>query len=98
MTRPDFQSLEAMPGRPDIRLVNGAWMDREQYELEGWFQTTIPGDKQPYWVARLDGLRRYGHLLRERTQQRRLSWQARNAEDESFRQYVDALDDAKPTR
>lgn len=42
------------------------------------------------------GLRGYAALQQQRRQDRRTSYLAREAEDQSFREYVDSLMDAKP--
>ena len=101
MSKPDFLTLEALPGRPEYRIVNGSWMDREEFEMCGWHVIgEYPGSSGPvrYWKAELDGLRRYGRLVHQRSLDRKTAWQEREAAEDEFTAYVNALDDAKPTR
>jgi hypothetical protein len=97
MHRPDFTTLEALPGHPEMRQVDGTWMGREQYETEGWHvvreQTTEEGKPYLYWAATLDGLQRYGRLLAERTDRRRAAYRTRLEEEAEFRAYVDSLEE-----
>jgi hypothetical protein len=99
LSKPDFLTLEALAGNPQYRLVNGSWMDREEYEMCGWHvvgEYTEAGKPQRYWKAELDGLQRYGRLVHQRNQQRKAAWQDRDAVEDEFTAYVNALEDAKP--
>ena len=102
MSKPDFLTLEALPNRPEFRKVAGTWMDREQFDVEGWHvvgqHPSEHGEVILDWKAELDGLQRYGRLIRQRSEDRKRSWQERNAADDEFTAYINALDDAKPTR
>ena len=99
-TRPDFLTLEAMSGHPELRLVDGAWMEREQYDAEGWMVVgeypNVHGELVSYWKASLDGLRRYGQLQEQRKQERIAAWRTRNERDDEFKEYVDGLEDQRP--
>ena len=100
MTRPDFATLEALPGNPDYRMVHGSWMNREEYDMCGWHvsgEYVENGKTQRYWRAELAGMQRYGALLRQRKAERREAWQEREAEEDEFTAYVNAIDDAKPS-
>ena len=60
-----------------------------------------PGCLQPsrrieYWQPTLEGLRAYSRLLTERWEARIAAKKAREEHEDSFREYVNALDDAKP--
>ena len=94
MTRPDFLTLEAMPGRPDVRLVNGSWMDREEYDMCGWFVAgEYPGSNGPvrYWMATLEGLHRYGALVHQRNEEHKAARWARREEDDAWSSHVSSL-------
>jgi hypothetical protein len=61
---PDFQTLPES-GIPRYRRVGPFLMDAEQYTTEGWHR-----DSRGYWIATLDGLRRYGQLVAKRRNER----------------------------
>lgn len=91
------------PKGSDLKVVDGQPMDREQYDIEGWRleHTYTPkgtGRVVPVWRATLEGLKRYTELRRTRREERKDAWLAREEEEDSFREYVNALDDAKPQR
>jgi hypothetical protein len=100
MTRPDFNTLEAMVGRPDIRLVNGAWMDREEYETCGWHVVGQHPDPNGVivfdWKAELAGLQKWGRLQGQRREDRKRSWSERNEADEESDEYYRNLGGRKP--
>lgn len=97
--KPDFATLEALPGNPEYRHVAGSWMNREEYEMCGWHvvgEYVEAGKPQRYWKAELGGLQRYGRLVHQRNEDRKVARQGREAEEDEFTAYVNALDDAKP--
>ncbi len=102
MSKPDFLTLEALTGHPEYRLVAGTWMDREQYDAEGWHvvgqHPSEHGEVILDWKAELGGLQRYGRLIHQRDVDRKRAWQTRNEADDEFAAYIEALEDAKPTR
>lgn len=84
-------------------------MDEEQFRVEGWrfryeYEVQHPHvlgclqetRKIQIWEPSIDGLREYSRLRQSRKGERREAWKAREEEEESFREYVDGLDDAKP--
>jgi hypothetical protein len=79
MTPPDFQTLPRMEGSQTYRQVAGTFMDFEQYTAEGWYR-----DSRGYWVARLEGLQRYGRLIAQRREQRIAAAIHRREEDDSW--------------
>lgn len=97
-TSPPFQSLRDDGG--GFRWVGSTVMDREQYELEGWhidgFYVQEDGRREPYWKATLSGLRAYSRLSRDRRAEKKAAWQTREEAEQEFRDYVDALADARP--
>lgn len=99
MNRPDFATLTPLSGHPQLRFVNGQWMDREQYDTEQWHvvkeETTEDGQPYLYWRATLGGLIRYGRLLYERDEERYAVARTRREQEDEFRDYVESLDDAK---
>lgn len=97
---PQFETLPNMPGEgPELRMVGGQWMDREQYRAECWHiagEYVNDNGPQFLWRATLAGLHAYAQLRREQKSQRHELWLARDQADQEFRDYVDALLDAKP--
>ena len=98
--RPAFLELPRVNGVPELRWVGGAMMDAEQYDIEGWRIVDVEllddGREVPIWQADARGLREYGRLLRERRERRIAAAALRRAEDASWRDHVDAFDDARP--
>ena len=97
---PAWDSLPQMPGHPELRQVDGTWMDRAQFDAEGWRvvreYTRDDGTTGHYWKASLEGIQRYAAVRRERKEARIASAQARDEHDAEFTAYINALDDAKP--
>ena len=100
MSKPDFATLEAFPGNPDYRMVNGSWMNREEFDTCGWHVSgeyvDDTGKTHRYWQAELAGLQRYGRLIAERKADRRMARLEREAEEDEFTEYSNAVSDAKP--
>lgn len=90
MSTPRFSDLPEVAGIAGMRWVGGQMMDEEQYTIERWTQ------EHGYWFADVEGMRRYSELRRERRLGKRADWQERQETDASFREYADALEDAKP--
>lgn len=94
---------ELEPKGATLKVVDGQPMDREQYDVEDWrfegsYSVSGSTSRVPIWRAPLGGLRRYAALRRDRKAEAREAYRDRVAEEDSFREYVDALDDAKPQR
>ena len=101
IAKPPFDTLEPLPGHPEYRLVAGSWMGRDEYEICGWHvvgEYTENGKPQRYWKAELAGLQRYGQIREARRSERREAWKEREAQEDEFTAYINALDDAKPQR
>lgn len=100
MARPDFQTLTPMQGRPDLRLVNGTFMDREQYDTESWRIVKTyerdDGSRGAYWSAPLDGLQRWGRLCHERREASKRAWRERQEADDEWSNHVATLIEEKP--
>lgn len=88
-------------GFPNLRLVDGQLMDREQYDvcdyrLEGTYTPQGTDRKVPIWRASLVGLQNYGRLRHQRSQERHAAYLAREEEDRAMNEWIDELEDAKP--
>lgn len=99
MSRPDFQTLEAVPARPDLRIVDGRFMDREEYDTCGWFITDSHkadnGKTVTIWKAELAGLQRYGEIIHARREAAKAARRARNEYQEEADAYYSSLADSK---
>lgn len=101
LTKPDFYTLEELPSHPERRLVDGTWMDQEQYDVEGWHVVgeydREDGTKTLYWKATLDGLQRYSQIKAKRRQDRHETWKARQEADDQWSSEIQQMiDDQKP--
>jgi CubicO group peptidase (beta-lactamase class C family) len=89
---PDFRTLPEVQGHPELRIVNGASMDFEQCQTEQWQlvkpYTRDDGTRSGYWVATLEGLRRYGELQRKRREDRITSARERRETEDAWSQEV----------
>lgn len=81
-------------------MVNGCWMNREQYDMEGWHVVgnyqRDDGKPAIYWKAELGGLQRYGALIHARDEARKRERQTRREADDEASDYYASLADAKP--
>src|SRR5687767_12818128 len=89
---PNFQTLTAHPSMATHRLVDGVWMDYEQYQTEQWevvrTYTRDDGSTGAYWQATLDGLRRYGQLRRSREEAKRAERRYRREADDEWSEHI----------
>jgi hypothetical protein len=99
---PDFQTLPILPGHPTYRLVGNLWMDAEEYTVCGWqlvkTYTRDDGTKSGYWAASLDGLRRYGQILRKRREDRIAAAVNRRDQDDEWSSHVQSLIEERGNR
>lgn len=88
---PDFKTLPEVAGSTTHRWVGTATMDFEEYDICGWHQP-----KPGYWVARLEGLRRYGQLKRDREEAKWAERRARREAEDQWSAEVERMQERTP--
>jgi hypothetical protein len=82
---PPFRELPECEN-PLFRWVGSCLVTEEQYHMERWERTFV--GPAAYWRASRDGLQAYLDLRGDLRDERKAAWQAREEEDESWREAV----------
>jgi hypothetical protein len=82
---PPFRDLPECEN-PLFRWVGSCLVTEEQYHVERWERTFV--GPYEYWRASSEGCQAYLNLRENRKADRHEAWQARQEEDESWREAV----------